>query len=167
MKTTSPEFLDQLLDLAEQQARRVLIGTKEQLLPCFALVDKDGATYIVGVPFSNEIQKQLGLAKVKQFAKQYRAVAYSFITEAWMSPEKVAPENVSPEGSVLLREPRPREHPHRIEVVMAMASNGVVSKMRQWRMVRDYRGRTKALEPEGDIDEFRSRFDNILEGGRA
>ena len=151
--------LEFLLDLAERQAREVLLEQKhEQILPTFVMAQRDGGLVIAGVQFRNDIEKRLVREHIRAMMRSNDTVAYSFLTEGWA----VAYE-LHEDPTVV----RPSQHSRRFEVVTALATNGVETKCKQWRMVRDDKGEVSALEFDSEVEGVSSPFGELLTVGNA
>ena len=128
--------LEELLDLAEAQARRILIGGKESLLPSFLLVYPDGSEAIVGTPWSNDHEKASAIAVVKHAMLRGDVIRYSFVCEAW---------SVFLGEGEDLPEQRPSEHPDRYECVVITACDLRRETIRSLRIMRDADGNCTEL----------------------
>ena len=160
MKTPPPTKIDDLLKLAFDQAKLVLIGLGEDLMSSFIIVYPD-QIHVLQMPWANDDEKLKAVRYAREEMKKHGgALAYSFLTEAWMTKQ---PVTWNEETGVL-----PRDDPNRQEVVCAMATNGFETKHASWAMVRDKRsGRCVDLEPLPMLPGFTvSRFDNLLPGER-
>lgn len=155
--------LDDLLDLAERHARRVLIEHhREQLIPSF-LYEADEHCAVIGVPWQNNEEKRYAAAAVRRVMQANGAKQYSFITEAWMA---AMPKEISPEQAKTMR---PSEQPNREEALIGFATDGVTTKWKAWSIKRDRRGRVTALPPKkdaGPMDDsnMSSWLTNLLSG---
>lgn len=149
--------LNELLEMAHQQARRVLIGKAgEQLTPLWHLINEDGEEKVIGTPFDGEAQKRILCAYMRQFMAENHVVRYSFLSEGWavMLPKGIDHKTVE----------RPVNHPDRREMVMAFACDREQTLSRWWFIKRDRRGRVTAL-PEEVMDRnspMLGLFDNLL-----
>lgn len=145
--------LDQLLELAEQQAHLVLLGLKApELVPSWAFVQPDGSTHVLATPFVNDAQKDATVAYVKAWMRNHDTVAYSFLCEAWtatLSPEEWNPSS----GKPIPVADQPRNRVDRIEVVYAMATDGKESQFKQWQIVRGWKGEVIGLAPHNSSEE--------------
>jgi hypothetical protein len=135
--STQGELLDSLINLAEQQARQVLLGLKRpSLLPTWVLVDRAGDFIIVATPWRDEPEKHLCAAKLRLEMRKRRVRAYSFVTEAWtrrLEAEEWDHESGQPSDGV-----QARNHPEREETVIACACGfGLEPRWKQWRIVRE------------------------------
>lgn len=133
--------LDTLLELAEKQARRVLLEEGEkQLIPMFALVSAENDITIVGCPWGNDMEKQLMIAALKARARDLNAVALCSVSEAWATVHGVG---VDPESV-----PKPSQSPDRKEMVIAVATDGVITKSLILNIERDWKGKIRQLVAE-------------------
>jgi hypothetical protein len=154
--------LTNLLDAAEAHARGILIGTAEELIPVFMLQDGADQGYLVATPFVGENANEVTHVKdavayaVRRMIKAKKIVRYSFLSEAWM----IVRSREWQEGDG----PTPSEAEDRIEVVMAIATDGVDYQARRWRIKRD--GRTCADLVLDSMDDEKGpgggRFDHLL-----
>ena len=150
--------LDGLLDLAERQAREVLLKQKhDEILPTFVMAQRDGGLVIAGVQFRNDFEKRLVREKIREIMRSNDTVAYSFLTEGWAVAYPLDAD----------MRVRPSENPRRIEVVSALATNVVESKYKQWRMIRDHKGDVSALEFDSEATSAVSPFGELLTMGNA
>ncbi len=152
--------LDEMMRLAEDQARRVLIGTKEELMPSWLMVDGVGKVQIFATPWRNTEEKHLTVEAMRLIMRQSQAQAYSLLTEAWMATVTGEEAKRPYEG------PPPSERPDRTEAVVVMAANRAGEhRYHTLRIVRGKKGVCDALERlDGSEDMFSSTlFDNLLQ----
>jgi len=150
--------LTELLDLAEKHARTVLIERQDDLMPLFDLRDGEGRSMIFGGPFVGGSQEEVATFKdaiaelIRQKIIEHKIVAYSFMSEAWMIVRPAA----SPEEL-------PSECDDRVEVVIAMATDGVDYQHRRWLIERKgKRCVDLKLDSAGEMVEPTGRFDKLL-----
>lgn len=155
-----------MVDLAEQQARRILLGTKEELIPQWLLASLDGVE-IVATPWGGGNEKYLAIEVMRNMMRAKQVHAYSLLVEAWFVNEKV-PEGQTPEG-VKYRGPPPSERPDRKESVCAMAANRYGKHLhRHWEIIRDKKGRCAELRLMTEYeDRISGIFDSLLDEVRA
>lgn len=149
--------LDEMIDLAEQQARTVLLGMREELAPQWLLVKGDGNIEIIATPWHGDEQKYLAVAAMRDVMEKRQVVAYSVLVEAWFA--------VLSKDEASRPYQRPSERADRRESVVAMAANHWgQSKYRQWEIIRDRRGRCRELQRLDGPEELimSSLFDNLL-----
>lgn len=156
--------LDDLLDLAENQARRVLLELGyRQLIPIYLLVSAN-KTKTIACPWNSELDKQIMLAIVRDEAAKMKALALSHLSEAWVSKRYANLEEAKADV-------KPSQHPERREIVMILATNGVTTKARKLAIERDWKGKITELTCDelGSEDTFVGRMiDGLLPiGGRA
>jgi hypothetical protein len=141
------EILDTLISDAHQYARSVMVGTKKELIPFWAMVgpDRKNVVAVAATPWCDNAEKEAMVAGVKQLMREHGATAYSFVCEAWVSTYKHVPGTPfkRPPGT-----PMPSQDPRRREMVTAMATDGVAHKFTMWSIRRDKRGRCTALPLE-------------------
>jgi hypothetical protein len=155
--------LDEMIQLAEDQARRTMIGTKEELAPMWLTLDVDGKVEIVATPWSGGHEKELTIELMRVSMRARQIVAYSLLTEAWMA--RASAEEVKTGGYI--GKP-PSERADRVEAVVAMAANKAGEhRYKNWQTIRDKKGRCKELRPlVGPEDQLMSIFDNLLDDHR-
>jgi hypothetical protein len=134
-----PEQLDALLELAHKHAENVMLGTTRELMPIFALVNSTGGLDLIGCPWADEEEKAIMVAKVKRQIRASAAVAYSFVTEAWMATQ----DHEYEPG----RDLRPTQRADRQEVVIACATDGKDTRWGRWAIERNAKGECVALRP--------------------
>lgn len=123
--------LDTLLTLAGEFATAVLVTQGEpDLLACYALYNQKDEGLIIGCPWNGDEEKAAILKEVKRQARIHKAIAFSFVTEAWV----IKTDN--PDALMT----RPAEHPNRHEYVFAVARDKQDTKARAWQIVRDRPG---------------------------
>jgi hypothetical protein len=141
MQSDSPDMLAALLDIAYNTAQHVLLDEhKHQLHPAFVLLNADATVGVVETAWRNGAQKEAALAAMREIMADHRTIAYSFLTEAWMAEYGPDPANHPLQGG-----PRPADMPNRVEVVQALATDGVETRWRQWEIKRDAGRRITAL----------------------
>ena len=142
--------LAQLLDVAEDHARRVRIEHQQQIIPLFDLRDADGDSCLVAGEFTGDNQDEVDRCKdafaafVRGKIAEHAIVAYSFMSEAWM----IVRQEYTPGVSV-----RPAAADDRVEVVIATAQDGEAYLLRRWLMKRDKRGRVIDLVRDSTVGE--------------
>lgn len=147
-------LVDELIDHAIGFARRVLIGVPDATLtPCWLIQGANGNT-IVGTPFNGDWSKDMAAAAIRKLLKKERAVAYSFVSEAWQSVQNA--------GEPLIR-PSNREDRREIVMVTAYDRNG--GKMRSWEIIRGPDGVVTELKADSPIKgaEYEGRFFNLFD----
>lgn len=130
-------MLDELIELAEQQARLVILGLQMDLVPSWLLINQNKEVHIFGTPFHSRTEKMLAAAYIRERIRQHKAVAYSFLSEAWMvtRPLEEITEGFSP-----------RDEPDRREMVMAFATDGTEKRWKRWWLIRDWEGKPERFE---------------------
>jgi hypothetical protein len=155
--------LDKMVELAEDQARRVMVGTKDELTPVWLLVsgegDKPDDVMIFATPWSTNNEKRLVIASMRQIMKETRCTAYSMLTEAWML--RVMGDAAKGE----YKGPMPSESPDRQECVVVMAANSDGEhRYHTLETVRAADGTcTDLRQLSGAEDRFTGVFDNLLD----
>jgi hypothetical protein len=154
--------LEEMVGLAEDHARRILVGTKEELLPQWLIVGADDKIEIWATPWSSASEKRLVVEAMRSTLRQGHAKAYSLLVEAWYSvlPASEAPTEYTG--------PPPSERPDRQEAVVVTAANREGEVVyRQWEIVRSSKGGGKCIDLrrlDGPEDRMTSAlFDNLLD----
>lgn len=141
--------LDELVELAGQQARIVLLEAKQsELLTSWILEDQAGRVSVIGTPWQSDVEKESARLYMRRYMRQHGTVRYSFLCEAWQAYEK--PGEYRPEDPDWVR---PRDRADRIEVVIAMACDKENTRSRSWKIVRNDLEQIIALEPLEEIGE--------------
>ena len=106
------------------------------------MVYPDESLEAIATPFRDDHERMAIAAIMREHLRLKKAVAYSFVFEGWQA---------TLDRSEPLGETKIRDRPDKREVVIAIATDGLNQKMRLWGIVRDRRGRCKALllEDEG------------------
>jgi hypothetical protein len=147
-----------MLELAYGQAKNLIVGNKEQIMPVFMVLAGDDSIVFVGTPWHGDDQKNMAIVMLRELMKEHKATAYSFLTEAWVArqPKGWRP-GIDPRG------PAPMNRPDRKEVVLAMATNGIDTQYKSWDIVRDADGNCVELVEEKKITAFSmGRFEGLL-----
>jgi hypothetical protein len=135
--------LDQMIELAGDQARRVLLEAKQpELLTTWMLEDDDGGVRLIATPWRDDSEKAKARAFIRDCMRANRTVRYSFVTEAWQAFEK--PGEYNPEDPDWVR---PRDRADRIEVVVAIACDKERSVSKSWQIIRNHLEQIIALNP--------------------
>lgn len=162
---TDPDPLDRLIDLAIQQAERVLIGKPNAaLLPSFVIEGASGAIAILATPWSSDRDKEITAQALRATMRESGVVRYSSLSEAWMA---MAPPDITPEQARTMRlrdDQMPSQRPDRIEVVIIAACDRTTSKSALLRIVRGEAGTVVRLDRDQAGDKILSgRFANLLQ----
>jgi hypothetical protein len=147
--------LDRLLRVAEHHARTVLVTAQlGELTPLFHLVCPGTHDLIVQAPFHGDDSKEAAAQEIRELIREHSVTAYMFVSEAWMIVR-------SAEAGVSERAAQAKD---RVEVVIAIATDGVDHKLRRWRIKRDKKGRCVdlALDSEAGESPGYGRFDNLF-----
>jgi hypothetical protein len=120
----SGDIVGHLMDMAQTQANTVMIGLHQDLLSAFVIVKPDGGLAIIGAPWSSREEKIIALAMIQEEMRKLKAVAFSFVGEAWTATNP--PDNPNDMTPASLRPPDQRK-----EVVMIFASDKH-TKLIQW-----------------------------------
>jgi hypothetical protein len=155
--------LDDMVSLAEDQARRVLIGTKEKLMPQWLLASLDRTT-IYATPWGGNDEKHLVIAAMGHLMRAEQVHAYSLLVEAWFAVEKLAPGEKAPERAADYKGPPVSERPDRRECVVITAENRYGEhRNAHLEIIRDKKGRCAELKRfDGPEDRITGIFDGLL-----
>lgn len=130
-----------LLKQAEAHARAILIGSdREDMTPIAHLIRSDGDSMVIGCPWRDEYEKQITLEMLAAMMREGHVIRYMVMCEAWMrmaTEEEVA--NFKP-GDEMPRLGPLRDHPDRVEIVVASAVERGGKTTRLWQTKRDKRG---------------------------
>lgn len=155
--------LDEMMKLAEDQARRVLLGTTEELMPSWLFVDGAGKIQIFATPWGNTEEKHLTVEAMRAIMHTEQAQAYSLLTEAWMATVEGDEAKRPYDG------PPPSERPDRQECVVMMAANRAGEHRHvHLKIVRGKKGECAELKRiDGPEDRISTLFDNLLADNRG
>jgi len=145
--------LNELIEIAEQAARRWLIGGKKAWPPTI-LLDTPAGLQIV-------VTELADLPALRTLIKDRRAVAYCICHEAWAASVRGLDEfRAIDEG----RAPNASARPDRFEVVAVFATDGMSQKSRCLAIRRDASGDCVALDNESIGEEpALGRFTTLLD----
>jgi hypothetical protein len=149
--------LEELIDLSEDHARRILIGFQESLMPTWLIVDSKGEGHIIGTPWQDVEQKKMVEHEIRQELKRYGATAYSVVFEAWRAD---APKGWLPGTPLPVQ---PSNNPNRMEVVIAIAANPESVIWRMWRTKRNHLEQVCTLD-KMDISQDLEGADSWMAG---
>jgi|SRR5580692_4581606 hypothetical protein len=158
---TDSDPLDRLIDLAIEQAERVLLNQPNaSILPTFVLEQANGEVAIFATPWESERDKEITVFALRAIMRKQKVKRYSFLSEAWMATAKPGQEKLDrlPDGE------QPSQRPDRVEVVVISASNdqGVVKSV-MLRMVRGEAGTVIRLDRDrAEAKTIRGRFADLL-----
>jgi hypothetical protein len=153
--------LEQLVELAGTHARTVLTLLNKPLIPTWVLVDDKGKVSIIATAWDDQREKETCVAMMRTRMREERIVAYSMVTEAWSATQPKGWKVTDPHVP-------PSQNPQRVEIVLALATNGKETEWRRWRIERNATGRVVALEPEALAHEqVVGWMANMLEGDPA
>ncbi len=151
------EILQSLLDSAEDQAKRILLDTNEQLVTTFVLYNPHDKMEIFACPFHNDMEKKIMLLMLRKHMREQQTIAYSHLSEAWVAKQSHPYSD---------NDPRPSERPDRKEVVMAFATDGVNTKAKMWDIIRYEDGRVQRLDARNTPNDITGTMTMLL-GGTA
>ena len=129
------EQLDRLIELAGGHARMVLVELKQNLVPSWVLISRDGKIRIVPTPWRDEEEKQRYVAEVRRLMRKQRVQFYSFVSEAWtatLEPGQWDEAAGQPVDGI-----RASKRPEREEAVLSCACSKELVRWKQWRIVRE------------------------------
>ncbi len=150
--------LEEMMRLGEEQARRVLIGTKEDLLPSWMLADGEGKVTIVATPWRNNDEKHMVAEVMREAMRGLRIDAYTVLIEVWLLRVKGPPPKE-------YKGPAPSDSPDREEAVILVGATRAGEHVhKHWITKRDAAGVCIALESMGDPETqlVSDIFDNLL-----
>lgn len=144
-----PIELKYLVELAEAQAKTVLVGMQQPLMPSWVIVDRDNSLLITGTPWESQVQKGFAINQIKEQMRKCQAKAYSFLCEAWMATttEEEHQQDIRDNKFVPVR-----ERPERREIVMVYATDGKEQICRRWDIIREPLGAVERLKPYHEKD---------------
>lgn len=140
--------LQELVELAGQQARRVILEAKQPLMPSWVLVGPKGQMTILGTPWKDDLEKEMTRYAMRRVIKEKGIVSYSVVTEAWTA--------VKPNGWTPEKDPdylRPKDDPERKECVIALATDGKAREFRRWLIKRNHLEQVTDLELVPGLDD--------------
>lgn len=148
LKNLKPSALvDKLIDLAQDQAKLVLLNTKRQLIPIFVLIGADGIRFCP-CNWGNDAEKEATVNAVRQEIRKHQIFAYSLLTEAWSVVRDSNSWPYQPDERVPDAE-RPKEQVDRREMVIASAVHrDGVKRVALWWIERDAFGNCSNLREE-------------------
>jgi hypothetical protein len=151
--------LDDMVRLAREHATRVMVGTKEELVPSWLVITGKGAIEIFATPWGNNREKHIVIETMRDIMREKSATSYSMVTEAWML--HVQGVGVTEEN---YKGPMPSESPDRQECVVIMAANkDGEHRYETLETVRGDKGKCVELRLLSKIeDRFTGIFDNLL-----
>jgi hypothetical protein len=130
------QLLDKLIDLAEQQARLVLLELKmPSLMAAFVLMTQKGKFEIVATPWRDEAEKHFYANMLRTMMRKKHVMAYSFVSEAWTRHLEAGEwdnDKGQPHDGITAR-----NYAGRQEVVIACACSKDLARWKQWRIVRE------------------------------
>lgn len=139
----SNDLLQDLLTSGERHARICLMEEgEEEVAPFYHLVSADGGHSLVLVQWRDEVDKRMVVQAVKEAARQFDAVAAMLVTEAWAADYDS--DGPGPD------DPRPSQHPERIEIVSLVATDSKRMVGRVLEIKRDASGHITELERRPD-----------------
>jgi len=152
--------LDDMIRLAEDQARRVLIGTKEELAPMWMLRGLDGSVEIIATPWGGPEQKHLTVEAMRSVMRKRQIIAYSLLVEAWFAHAER--DEVNADGTI--KGPMPSQRPDRKECVCILAQDHYGARRNlHLEIIRDKSGRCAELRKmTGAEDVITGIFDDLL-----
>jgi len=160
----SDPALDRLIDLAIDQATRVLVGKPgAALMPTF-VVESGDRIALLATPWHSDLEKELTTQSLREVMQHLDIQRYSFLSEAWMAtapattPQEISKQRYSAEEM-------PLQRPDRIEVVLVSAADKTREQGAILRIVRGEGGTVVRLDrAEGDdeIISLGGRFHNLL-----
>lgn len=120
-------LLNELMNVAEERFRRN-IGTKDQAIPHWLLVNTQGDRALIATPWHSKSERDAVVDAIRGALKVFDCVAYSVSYEAWAAAE--------PKGDYDKEKFRPSQQPDKVEVVMVIACDGTKQKSKTWEIIR-------------------------------
>lgn len=139
------DILEALVQSGFDQAHRVLLERRERsIMPLYHLITGKGESMVIGCPWGNEREKHASFAEVKRVSHEHECTHAMYLSEAWMV--------AVPAGKDPMSKWPAAEQPDRVEIVQVVATDGIRTLGRTWKMLRDPpgTGRVTALEPMSD-----------------
>jgi hypothetical protein len=133
--------LQKLIDFGFRRASKKLLRRGGELAAFFVLVGPTGERELIEAPLESHFQKPFMACAMREWMRHNATVAYVFVHEAWWAPP---PTDWQLGQSV---DTPPSEHPDRMEVVVASATDGFNSRWAIWKIRRGPRGLPVTLEP--------------------
>jgi hypothetical protein len=135
----SGDVVGHLMDLAQQQATTVMVGLNQDLLGAFVIVKPDGSGQIIGAPWRNPHEKIIFINILREKILKTRAVAFSFVGEAWTATNP-------PDNPLDMTPASQRPADQRKEVVLIFASDGHKKLIQWFDIVRNEKGQCIELK---------------------
>lgn len=145
---------DKLVDLGFKHARKVIVGTKEQLAATFVGFFPGPEIDVFVCPWRDDIEKQIMVANVKRHLRSRNALAYGFVSEAWVATEIAESREDLDEKRKSPDWQNPVDRIDREEVVFAIGiEKSGRKKCVAWRIKRDWKGNCEALTLRAESPE--------------
>jgi hypothetical protein len=126
---------EELLEMAEKHARGIMIGSSDELLTCFCLMEKDGSIDMIATPWRDDKEKNILVMQVAARIVHVKPVAYSFVSECWAITRKKDEKH-----------DRPMNCPDRREGVFILVSDGHERAFRSLDTIREAGEESKCLD---------------------
>jgi hypothetical protein len=152
--------LDRLIEIAVQQAERVLVNQPDaSILPTFVMERGDGEVAIFATPWRSERDKDITVFALRRVMRKDDVQRYSFISEAWMAVAAPGTEH----KTRLAHDEMPAQRPDRVEVVIISASDKTEVRSAMLRIVRGESGTVVRLDRDRAMTKHvRGRFADLL-----
>lgn len=155
--------LDTLLTVAEHHARATLIGGKDEMIPITHLVRSDGQEAVVGTPWQNDHEKEMTLNILANLMRESHVIRYMVMCEAWMRNATADEVAGYKPGDPLPNIDPIRDHPDRMEIVIACAVERGDKRVRVWETKRDKHGQCVDLvEITNRADGWEGQWASLL-----
>jgi hypothetical protein len=128
METT--QIFADLLQLAGNHARGVMLGLGQPLMPTWVLLGADKSIHIVATPWRDDEEKEAMVKGLRRKMRAEKTLVYSFVMEAWTAQQ---PKGWKPDQAFV----RPAQRPDRREVVLAFATDGHAIEWASWDIKRE------------------------------
>ena len=155
--------IDTLLKLAENHARQTLIGGKGEMVPICHLVRSDGQETVIGTPWRDNLEKEITLKMLAHLMREGGAIRYMVMCEAWMRKATETEAASFKPGDPLPTVPPIKDHPDRVEIVIACARDHGDKRVCVWETKRDEHGQCVDLvEITSKADGWESQWTELL-----
>lgn len=150
--------LKELMKIAADHAKQMLVGTKDEYMTQFTLVKPNDHFDICATPWRNDKEKRELVLAVCMQALREDAVAYSWCTEAWFATSSFEGEKAPPPIGLA-----PRDRPDRKEGIVTIASNGKERLFCCYEIIRSKEGNCSELREMEKAAGFQSWITDALD----
>jgi hypothetical protein len=141
--------LQELLSLAEKEARTKIFKERESVFPTWIFSDGE-IIHKIKTPWGDEFEKSVAKVFISMEIKRFNTVAYSFVSEVWMGTGHL--------------EIQVSDRPDKQECIFALATDGKSIMHRAWKIIRNWEDQITKLEPQEtrDADSFGGWIGGLL-----